>query len=107
MKTLKVLVACEYSGTVRDAFAALGHDATSCDLLPTEKRGTPAMYAFGCIGQPMVSPERERAGRSAGICAQAFGGTHSAHSTRKPGFSHFHENTQAYAGDTAVAVWAR
>lgn len=33
---LKVLVACEYSGTVRDAFALRGHDATSCDLLPGE-----------------------------------------------------------------------
>ena len=39
MRKLKVLVACEYSGTVRDAFAALGHDATSCDLLPSEKPG--------------------------------------------------------------------
>lgn len=36
---MKVLVACEFSGTVRDAFAALGHDAWSCDLLPTEKPG--------------------------------------------------------------------
>lgn len=36
---MKVLVACEYSGTVRDAFTALGYDATSCDLLPTEKPG--------------------------------------------------------------------
>ena len=36
---MKVLIACEYSGTVRDAFAALGHDATSCDLLPSEKPG--------------------------------------------------------------------
>jgi hypothetical protein len=36
---LRVLVACEYSGTVRDAFIALGHDAWSCDLLPTEKLG--------------------------------------------------------------------
>jgi len=35
----RVLVACEYSGTVRDAFAALGHDAMSCDLLPSEKPG--------------------------------------------------------------------
>jgi site-specific DNA-cytosine methylase len=34
-----VLVACEYSGTVRDAFAARGHDAWSCDLLPTERLG--------------------------------------------------------------------
>ena len=32
---MKVLVACEYSGTVRDAFIAKGHDAISCDLLPT------------------------------------------------------------------------
>lgn len=38
-KPLKVLVACESSGTVRDAFARLGHDATSCDLLPTERPG--------------------------------------------------------------------
>lgn len=36
---MKILIACEYSGTVRDAFTALGHDATSCDLLPTEKPG--------------------------------------------------------------------
>ena len=34
--TLRVLVACEFSGTVRDAFRARGHDAWSCDLLPTE-----------------------------------------------------------------------
>ena len=38
-RRLKVLVACEYSGTVRDAFIALGHDAVSCDLLPTESPG--------------------------------------------------------------------
>lgn len=36
---MKVLVACEYSGRVRDAFAVLGHDAMSCDLLPTEAPG--------------------------------------------------------------------
>lgn len=36
---MKVLVACEFSGTVRDAFRALGHDAMSCDLLPTEREG--------------------------------------------------------------------
>jgi hypothetical protein len=36
---MKVLVACEYSGTVRDAFLALGHEAMSCDLLPTESPG--------------------------------------------------------------------
>lgn len=36
---LRVLVACEFSGTVRDAFAALGHNAWSCDLLPSERPG--------------------------------------------------------------------
>jgi len=36
---MKVLVACEYSGTVRDAFIAAGHDAMSCDLLPTDAPG--------------------------------------------------------------------
>ena len=35
----RVLVACEYSGSVRDAFAARGWDAWSCDLLPTERPG--------------------------------------------------------------------
>lgn len=36
---MKVLVACEFSGIVRDAFIAKGHDAISCDLLPTERSG--------------------------------------------------------------------
>ena len=36
---MKVLVACEYSGRVRDAFIARGHDAMSCDMLPTESAG--------------------------------------------------------------------
>ena len=34
---MKVLVACEYSGVVREAFAKRGHDAWSCDLLPTDQ----------------------------------------------------------------------
>lgn len=36
---MKILVACEYSGTVRDAFLARGHEAMSCDLLPTDVSG--------------------------------------------------------------------
>jgi len=36
---MRVLVACEFSGTVRDAFASRGHDAWSCDLLPSERDG--------------------------------------------------------------------
>src|SRR4029453_17962690 len=36
---MRVLIACEFSGIVRDAFAARGHDAWSCDLLPSERNG--------------------------------------------------------------------
>lgn len=36
---MRVLVACEFSGIVRDAFKERGHDAWSCDLLPTETPG--------------------------------------------------------------------
>ena len=36
---MRVLVACEFSGTVREAFTKRGHDAWSCDLLPTEIPG--------------------------------------------------------------------
>jgi site-specific DNA-cytosine methylase len=36
---VKILIACEYSGIVRDAFIKKGHEALSCDLLPTESYG--------------------------------------------------------------------
>lgn len=36
---MKILIACEFSGTVREAFVQAGHDATSCDLLDTEIPG--------------------------------------------------------------------
>lgn len=39
MKRLRVLVGCEFSGAVREAFRKLGHDAWSCDLLPSEQPG--------------------------------------------------------------------
>ena len=39
MNKMKVLIACEFSGIVRDAFIAKGHDAWSCDILPTERPG--------------------------------------------------------------------
>ena len=38
-RPLRVLVACEFSGIVRDAFAARGHEAWSCDVLPSERSG--------------------------------------------------------------------
>ena len=43
---MRVLVACEFSGTVRDAFTARGHDAWSCDLLPSE---TPGRHILGDV----------------------------------------------------------
>lgn len=43
---MRVLVACEFSGTVRDAFRRRGHDAWSCDLLPTE---TPGPHLVGDV----------------------------------------------------------
>jgi len=36
---MKVLIACEYSGVVRDAFIKAGHDAMSCDIIPTDVEG--------------------------------------------------------------------
>ena len=36
---MKILIACEYSGIVRDAFTEKGHEVTSCDFLPTERPG--------------------------------------------------------------------
>lgn len=60
---MRVFVACEFSGVVRDAFAARGHDAMSCDLLESERLGHhivgdvfDALYATGpwdlLIGHP-------------------------------------------------------
>lgn len=49
---MRVLVACEYSGRVRDAFLAKGHDALSCDLLPTDSPGPHHQGdVFDIIGQ--------------------------------------------------------
>ena len=44
---MKILVACEYSAIVRDAFRSKGHDAWSCDILPTE--GDPRWHIQGDV----------------------------------------------------------
>ena len=61
---MKVLVACEFSGIVRDAFIAEGHDAISCDLLPTERPGPhvqgdvrPLLRAMGKGGKSACLPD--------------------------------------------------
>ncbi len=60
---MRVLIACEFSGVVRDAFRALGHDAWSCDLLPSDAPGPhyqgdvrhllngwmPVLFAWQCV----------------------------------------------------------
>ena len=48
---LKVLIACEYSGKVRDAFTKLGHFAMSCDLLPSD---TPGLHYQGDVFDVIV-----------------------------------------------------
>jgi hypothetical protein len=48
---MKVLIACEFSGIVRDAFAARGHDAWSCDLLPSERPGKHIIADFRTVTQ--------------------------------------------------------
>lgn len=57
---MKVLIACEFSGIVRDAFAALGHDAWSCDLLDSESY-QPVVFASDlpvceCCGEEAFCP---------------------------------------------------
>lgn len=44
---MRVLVACEFSGVVRDAFRSMGHDAFSCDILPCE--GDPTFHLHGDV----------------------------------------------------------
>ena len=51
---MRVLMACESSGTVRDAFLSLGHDAWSCDLLPTD---IPGPHFQGDVRDHLVNPE--------------------------------------------------
>jgi len=47
----RVLIACEFSGIVRDAFRVRGHEAWSCDLLPSEN---PSQYHLQCDVLPML-----------------------------------------------------
>lgn len=49
----RILIACEFSGIVRDAFAALGWDAWSCDLLPSE---TPGNHHQGDVREILAQP---------------------------------------------------
>jgi hypothetical protein len=50
-KNMRVLIACEFSGVVRDAFSRQGHDAYSCDLLPSERDGKHIIGDFRSVIQ--------------------------------------------------------
>lgn len=81
---LRVLVACEYSGTVREAFNAAGHDAMSCDLLPTDRPGRhyqgdvldvldgwqPVSFSADCLGG-----DEEEPGDECSICGLDYADT--------------------------------
>lgn len=54
---MKVAVLCEYSGIVRDAFIKEGHEAISCDILPTESKGPHLMgdvFSFNWTGYDLI-----------------------------------------------------
>ncbi len=51
---MRVLIACEFSGRVRDAFRAHGHDAWSCDILPDETDPSQAHHFYTRVENPMV-----------------------------------------------------
>ena len=50
---MRVLIACEFSGIVRDAFISRGHDAISCDLLPSDRDGP---HIMGDVRQVLTEP---------------------------------------------------
>lgn len=51
---MKVLIACEFSGVVRDAFRARGHEAFSCDLLPEAPRPVPTIWHYQCDARDLL-----------------------------------------------------
>jgi hypothetical protein len=75
---MRVLVACEFSGIVRDAFRVRGHDAVSCDLLPTERPGPHIQGGSNeLFSQPIATkmetvPSAKLTMRSAGVQAQLW-----------------------------------
>jgi hypothetical protein len=131
---LRVLVACEYSGTVRDAFAARGHDAMSCDILPTDKPGNhyqgdvrdvlddgwdlmiahpPCTYMTNSgvtwlHRDPTRWTKLDEAGRSCGVLPLATQRTDTTHSHRKPDHAQIrqraHRRRKAKPSDPALDV---
>jgi hypothetical protein len=53
---MRVLIACEFSGIIREAFKAHGHDAWSCDLLPSEIKGN---HFQGDVIESIINVKKE------------------------------------------------
>lgn len=83
---MRVLIGCEYSGAVRDAFLAAGHEAISCDLLPTEAPGPhyqgdvrnvldgyrPVSFAAECT-QSVEFEDTDELGDICSVCSKDYG----------------------------------
>ena len=124
---MKVLVACEYSGTVRDAFIARGHDAMSCDLLPTDVPGphyqgdvfdviggglgyddcSSALHLSQRLGDALdnariTRPSVDR--KRFGACSASSECFNRTNRIREPRKRDQHEDTQARSGRSSVDV---
>jgi len=127
-RPLRVLVACEFSGAVREAFAMRGHDAWSCDLLDCEKTNLkhlkgdvrailndgwdlmiahPPLHAPGSLWRTLVQGEGCRTGRGAGVRQNAPGRAYPPYRAGEPGQHHFQPDSQARPDHPAVAIRAR
>lgn len=125
---MRVLIACEYSGRVREAFRKLGHDAWSCDLLESEDNSpyhiqgdvlnvvteggvgfddrSPAVYASSCErSETLRSQDRRRSSASCHrLLHEARKRRHPAHRHREPGLHHVFEVAQAESNCAALDV---
>lgn len=125
---MKVLVACEFSGVVRDAFAARGHDAWSCDLLESERAGqhivgdarevieggavgfahcAPAMHGAGSKRCALVQGSARRTGARARVRHAVLRKQGAARGRRKPRFDSVESLPPAGLHRAAMAARAR
>ena len=126
---MKVLVACEFSGTVRDEYLKLGHDAVSCDLLPSmSDKGRhiqgdvmdviaaekwdlmiahpPCTYLTIAANRAFKEdPTRERERESIQICNAVIQCRHSANLYGKSDRLHKHTLSETGSDNPSVYVW--
>ena len=127
----RALIACEYSGVVRNAFTRLGWDAVSCDLLPTDAPGggtpsgrcspaalaglghtnslsslhLPVLFRDALDGARTARPAAYR-GRTQ-LCALLDGCSYQAYCHRESSRLYLQSNPQAGLHHPAVAVWSQ